>query len=255
MWWALVITAAVAPVDTLVITRTAGPDTPEGPSRTDVARAAEDAARQFSDLQVRARSTVSAPDSALRACGPKVECLSDRLRGTGIARVVFAIVNRATTPPLVTAEVFDTEASTVRASKYAEGEDLLAVLRTLVQEGLSTAGHTLGADVFFDVTPRHATIRLGASAATDAARGVAVGSHVLRIDADGYEPYEAQLDLTAGARREVTVALEKTPPIFARWWFWAGVGVVAAGATAGVLVATGTFERSELCYGGEGVCR
>ncbi len=247
--------AAVAPVDTLVITRTAGPDTPDGPSRTDVARAAEDAAQQFSDLKVRARSTVSAPDSALRACGPKVECLSERLRGTGVARVVFAIVNRATTPPLVTVEVFDTEASTVRASKYAEGEDLLAVLGRLVQEGLQTAGHTLGADVFFDVTPRHATIRLDANPATDVARGLAVGSHVLRIDAEGYEPYEAKLELTAGVRRDVTVALEKTPPIFARWWFWAGVGVVAAGATAGVLVATGTFERSELCYGGEGVCR
>ncbi|MDF2697458.1 MAG: serine/threonine protein kinase, partial [Labilithrix sp.] len=63
------------------------------------------------------------------------------------------------------------------------------------------------------------------------------GSHVVDVNADAYEGAHVPFVLEAGGKKELSLTLEKTPPITKRWWFWTGAGVVAAGiATAAVIL-------------------
>lgn len=61
------------------------------------------------------------------------------------------------------------------------------------------------------------------------------GSHALLLTRDGYRDLATSAVVERGLRREIDLSLEKTPGIFARWWFWTIVGVVVVSA---VTVAT-----------------
>jgi hypothetical protein len=62
------------------------------------------------------------------------------------------------------------------------------------------------------------------------------GGHQVEVSAPGYAPDRSELTVAAGQSRTVTVALEApraeadTRPLYRRWWFWTGIGVVAAAA-------------------------
>jgi tetratricopeptide (TPR) repeat protein len=61
------------------------------------------------------------------------------------------------------------------------------------------------------------------------------GSHMLVAQATGYETEKVPMTLALGDKRELDIELHKPPSVFARWWFWTAVGVVAAGAAATVI--------------------
>jgi hypothetical protein len=58
---------------------------------------------------------------------------------------------------------------------------------------------------------------------------VGAGSHEVVARHDGFDDTETQAVVKAGERREITITLQKKPPITAKWWFWTGIGVVVAG--------------------------
>lgn len=58
---------------------------------------------------------------------------------------------------------------------------------------------------------------------------VEAGTHRVIVRGDGYEEAGVSAVVEAGGTREVTVTLEKRPPITSRWWFWTGVSVVVVG--------------------------
>ena len=64
------------------------------------------------------------------------------------------------------------------------------------------------------------------------------GSHLLRLEADGYVPADTSVVIDPGERRSVNIPLAKTTPLFAKWWFWTCLGVVAAGAVATAVALT-----------------
>jgi hypothetical protein len=65
------------------------------------------------------------------------------------------------------------------------------------------------------------------------------GTHVLELRRDGYKPARTSAVVFAGQRKEVAVPLESEPGIFSRWWFWTGVGLLAAGGVAlGIALTT-----------------
>jgi hypothetical protein len=68
------------------------------------------------------------------------------------------------------------------------------------------------------------------------------GTHLVRLERDGFEPRESSVVVAAGSQKTVNVTLEKAPPITAKWWFWTGIGVVVLGGVAAVVVLTS--ERS-----------
>jgi hypothetical protein len=56
------------------------------------------------------------------------------------------------------------------------------------------------------------------------------GNYQLEVVQDGYEPYTAKLDLSAGERVDLTAEMVvHDPSILTRWWFWGAAGVVIAG--------------------------
>lgn len=63
-----------------------------------------------------------------------------------------------------------------------------------------------------------------------------VGGHQVEVMAPGYAPSRSELAIAAGQTRSITIVLEapreESGPLYKRWWFWAGVGVVVVGAAA-----------------------
>ncbi|HSN96972.1 MAG TPA: PEGA domain-containing protein, partial [Candidatus Nanopelagicales bacterium] len=71
---------------------------------------------------------------------------------------------------------------------------------------------------------------------------VRAGTHTIRLARDGYEDASTTAILRAGERKEVSIPLERTRPLVARWWFWTGIGVAVVGGA--VLTGALLTERS-----------
>jgi hypothetical protein len=71
---------------------------------------------------------------------------------------------------------------------------------------------------------------------------VPAGEHPLVVSKAGYETVNTQVVVKVGERRAVSIPLEASKPITARWWFWTGIGVVVV---AGVVTTAALLtERS-----------
>jgi PEGA domain-containing protein len=81
-----------------------------------------------------------------------------------------------------------------------------------------------------ELGPAPVTVELGA------------GGHQVEVMAPGYAPGRSELAVAPGQSRTVNIVLElppvarETTPLYERWWFWAGVGVVAAGTVGTILL-------------------
>jgi len=72
---------------------------------------------------------------------------------------------------------------------------------------------------------------------------LAPGPHRVVLAAPKHDARSLTLSLARGESRRIDVQLvPESPPLASRWWFWAGLGVVAAGATTAVVAAS--VERS-----------
>jgi hypothetical protein len=82
---------------------------------------------------------------------------------------------------------------------------------------------------------------------------VDAGEHVIRMGLDGYHDAEKALRVEAGKSYEVSLELVALPPpprkaaatsrpIYKTWWFWAGTGVIAVGATVLIISATSSDD-------------
>jgi hypothetical protein len=67
---------------------------------------------------------------------------------------------------------------------------------------------------------------------------VAPGTHTVAVHRDGYEDTESSVVLAVGEHKDVSLDPQKNPPIYAKWWFWTGVGVVVAGGIVTTLALT-----------------
>jgi hypothetical protein len=61
---------------------------------------------------------------------------------------------------------------------------------------------------------------------------VAPGRHALLVTWPDGHTQERVVDLVAGSRMSVSIAPNRSTPITARWWFWAGITAVVVGAAA-----------------------
>jgi hypothetical protein len=80
----------------------------------------------------------------------------------------------------------------------------------------------------------------------------APGSYHVRIEKRGYLPFQAKIDVLPDATVEVraSLALRNGPlPWWRRWYVWAAIGAVAAGAAASVAIYYGTrVDQTPLGY-------
>lgn len=71
----------------------------------------------------------------------------------------------------------------------------------------------------------------------------APATYRLRVEREGYVPFEARIDLVPEGKMEVRATLQrlqKETPVYKRWYLWASVGAVAVIAGAGVAIYFGT---------------
>jgi len=97
---------------------------------------------------------------------------------------------------------------------------------------------------------------------------VRTGRHTLRAEAEGYQPWVRQLDLSMGDATEVAVHLvpeavveagqealgattSGAKTIFRSWWLWTAVGLVVAGGAATGIALTVTHDRGQTLGGGD----
>jgi hypothetical protein len=71
---------------------------------------------------------------------------------------------------------------------------------------------------------------------------VTAGTHRIVVRHEGAREVTTQAVVVVGETKQLTIDLEKTPPLYTRWWFWSTVGVVIAGGV--VLTYAELKERS-----------
>lgn len=82
------------------------------------------------------------------------------------------------------------------------------------------------------------------------------GTYPIRLSKEGYESLDTSVVVVAGERRERNLTLAKKPALYTRWWFWTGIGVIAAGTAVTVIALTterapdsGTIAPGQLANG------
>ncbi len=65
------------------------------------------------------------------------------------------------------------------------------------------------------------------------------GTHAVEVTSPGFEALTSKAVVRADGRVEVRLAMQATPGITSRWWFWTGVGaVVVTGVVIGIALTT-----------------
>jgi hypothetical protein len=67
---------------------------------------------------------------------------------------------------------------------------------------------------------------------------VTPGTHRVAVHRAGYEDTESSVVVLAGEHKDLTLDPQKNAPVYAKWWFWTGVGVVVAGGVATAIALT-----------------
>lgn len=76
------------------------------------------------------------------------------------------------------------------------------------------------------------------------------GAHVVTVSRAGHADERREVTVANGERQELEVTLrERSNAITSRWWFWAGVGVVVAGAAVTSIVLLGGGDTTEPARG------
>jgi PEGA domain len=70
------------------------------------------------------------------------------------------------------------------------------------------------------------------------------GTHQIRGERDSYEALDRSVVVVAGERKDLLLKLEKTTPVYGRWWFWTGLAVVVATAAIVTTVVALNTEKS-----------
>jgi hypothetical protein len=73
------------------------------------------------------------------------------------------------------------------------------------------------------------------------------GTHTVSLHRDGYEDTSSTVVLSMGEHKEVALDPAKNAPVYTRWWFWTGVGVVVAGGavTAAALLTEKSASKGD----------
>lgn len=106
---------------------------------------------------------------------------------------------------------------------------------------LELSGAEVGSEVLVDGRARGTT-------PLDVIRAVPAGGRRVQVTKDGFRPFESWVVVSPGARVRVVVSQEARPeaPVYAKWWFWAALGAVAAGgAASAALLANGGDARGD----------
>lgn len=117
---------------------------------------------------------------------------------------------------------------------------------------LDASAWPLAARIVIDTGSREATVRLNGEAVRPSATGLESMPGRQRVEVrfgDG-DVQRREVDVPAGGRVVLAFApsgeAASSSPIYARWWFWTGLGAVVLGTVVGVVAATGSSSQQPL---------
>lgn len=65
------------------------------------------------------------------------------------------------------------------------------------------------------------------------------GTHRVHLSHEGYKPTDSTAVIAAGETKQLDLSLEAETPVYKKWWFWTGIGLVVAGGVAtGIALTT-----------------
>jgi hypothetical protein len=192
---------------------------------------------------------------ALRARVPRLDELLTQLRAKVAVLDVRAPVTsaRVVVDSRVVGDVAGTGTFRVNAGRarvevtsdgylpFAKDVDLTAGATTVVEaklvsrkEGgvLVVKSNTSGASVAIDGKP---------SGQTPAELVLLAGPHSVTLSREGFRSVTASSVVDAGQTKELYVPLDKSAPIFEKWWFWTAAGAVVV--VAGIVVVALVTEK------------
>jgi len=196
---------------------------------------AEGYEKEFDGLIARLKVSLEPADAALSVGGRPLISVADE------PGILHAGVAPPAEPSQVNAKKFtvllDPGHHLFRASRPGRADVLVAkTVRPGQQAKLDLRLDALPATVSITTTPKQAIVRAGGREV-----GVApveferpAGKLKLEVVQDGFEPHEADLDLTAGQRADLNITLRpEEERIYEQWWFWTVIGVGVTGAIIG----------------------
>ncbi len=185
-----------------------------------------------------------------------VSCMAEIGLAAGVDRVVAGSVSRVEKRLLVSLQLVNVRYANVEnrvtlewngdlgsiSNVLGAGAELLVMpASSRVPGGLLLVGIPQAAVVTVDGKP--------AGIGTTKVDALGVGVHSVHVEADGYQPQEAQFVVRQGVQTHLSLSLASVPdsPFYTKWWFWAGTAaVIGGGATAAVLLAGGNDHASGL---------
>lgn len=171
----------------------------------------------------------------------EASCFAEIGAAAGVRWLVTGSLSRVEEALLVSLQLVDTQAASaagrVTMSWNGPVSAVAAVLGAAVETLLLRADEKRPGVVTLAGVPPEAVVLLDGAPApgsSSALTPVTLGLHVLRVEVDGFEPFEAPLVVRNGAVTALSVNLVEVvaPPLYSRWWFWTGLAVIAAGGTA-----------------------
>ena len=214
-------------------------------------------------------SRVTAGDSRLANCTAEPDCLAALGRALGAAQVVAGNVGGLGESYVINLKIVDAqtgrELRRVSEPLHGDPDVLIEEIRVAayrlvspekVKGALAILTDARGAHILLDGQP------IGATPVVGPISGLPVGEHALRITRDGYADFLRPVTIRFQKTTQVVVRMDELPgaeaaalrigrgldrpePVrfWGRWWFYALVGVAAAGAGVGLgLWATGSNE-------------
>lgn len=64
------------------------------------------------------------------------------------------------------------------------------------------------------------------------------GTHRVHLSHEGYKPADSTAVINAGETKTLDLSLEAETPVYKKWWFWTGIGLVVAGGVATTIALT-----------------
>ncbi|MBI4817281.1 MAG: PEGA domain-containing protein [Deltaproteobacteria bacterium] len=188
--------------------------------------------------------------NAVQSCGADTRCTSAELRKVGADLGLVAVVNLVVDPPLIALRLVDAKTETVigsatdssRIGAEAVGESL----RQRASQLLDDAGFGLGARVVFETIPPGAHVEVqgfDADAGAPNVFFVPPGTYRVKASQEGYTALETELTAAPGETIHRALELSEDASLVQSPWFWAGIGVVVAGAVTTAIILAQPGDR------------